>query len=160
MKISKKILAAGVGVTSILAIGVVGSAGALAAEVTEPPSIEEDYSYPGAAAILAEKGIKLIKGSGTIMLADCPTAVTNELIWVNTLSGYICFKATSNVGWLTMEIEEVYSIRGDMNNGSAKITVDGESETVQLVKGAWRGVGVGEDETKGLATLLEIRLTA
>ncbi|MFG1955026.1 hypothetical protein, partial [Micromonospora sp. NPDC048830] len=52
------------------------------------------------------------------------------------------------------------SIRGDMNNGSAKITVDGESETVQLVKGAWRGVGVGEDETKGLATLLEIRLTA
>ncbi|MEU6073574.1 hypothetical protein [Micromonospora sp. NPDC047074] len=159
MGVSKKV---GAGLAGILAIGLVGGAGswAAAAEPTEMPSIEEDFSYPGADAILAEKGIKLVKGSGTITLVDCPGALTAELIWVNTLNGYICFKAKSNVGYLTMEIGEVFSIRGDNNNGSATVTVDEETETVQLVKGAWRGVGVGEDETKGLATLLEIRLTA
>ncbi|MEU7803217.1 hypothetical protein AB0B10_28575 [Micromonospora arborensis] len=162
MKFSKKAVALGAGLVSVVTLGIAGGAGAWAAgaDPAEPPSIVEDYSYPGADTIMAEKGIKLIKGSGTITLTDCPATLTNQIIWVNTLSGYVCFKASSNSGYLTMEIDEVFSIRGDTNNGSAKVTVDDETETVQLEKGAWRGVGVGEDETRGLAVLLEIRLTA
>lgn len=159
---SRKRSVVGVGMATALVLGAIagGGAWASAVEPAEMPSIVEDYSYPGAQAILAERGIKLYSGSGDIMLADCPAAVTDELIWVNTLGGYICFKATSDVGYLTMEIDEAFAIRGDNNNGSATITVDGETENVQLEKGGWRGVGVGEDDTKGLAVLLEIRLTA
>ena len=41
------------------------------AQNDEPPPVVEDYTYPGAAAILAQRGIKLIKGNGGIRYADC-----------------------------------------------------------------------------------------
>ncbi|BCJ56720.1 hypothetical protein Jiend_01420 [Micromonospora endophytica] len=42
-----------------------------------PPSIVEDFSYPGNAEILSSSGIKLIKGDGRIMLADCGSNPNN-----------------------------------------------------------------------------------
>jgi hypothetical protein len=159
VKILKKIIAIGASVIAMLAVGAIGTSAAAGPQDEQQPSAVEDFNYPGADRILAERGIKLIKGSGSITLVDCPVEVTTDLIWVDGLDGFICFKATSNSGYLTMEIDEVFSLRGDTHNATATVTVDDETETVALNKGAWRGVGVGEDDTKGLATLLEIRVT-
>ena len=40
----------------------------------KPPALVEDYAYPGADRILTEKGIKLKRGDGRILLADCDQA--------------------------------------------------------------------------------------
>lgn len=162
MNPSRKLLA--VALATAAAIPVVGwSVSAAAADETTDAaatSLVEDYSYPGADKILAERGIKLLRGSGSIMLADCPVAATTELIWVATINGNVCFKASADTGYLTMEIGEVYSLRGDKHDTSATVTVDDETEHHDLVEGQWHGVGIGEDETKPLATLLELRVGA
>lgn len=158
----KKFSRIGLAAALFVAVVAAGGAWASAAEPAEPaemPSIVEDYSYPGAEAIFEERGIKLYSGSGTIVLADCPGGVTNELIWVRTISGYVCFEAKSNIGHLKLEIVDAFSIRGDNNDGVATITVDGDTERIQLEKGTWRPIGAGADDTKGLAVVLEIRLT-
>ncbi|BFU45539.1 hypothetical protein [Krasilnikovia sp. MM14-A1004] len=160
MLLSKKLLAltAGAIASSAAVVGLsINSASAESA--SDPKSLVEDYSYPNADKILAERGIKLIRGSGTIMLADCPaTPTNNDLIWVATLKGNVCFKATSSTGFLSLAMDEVYSLRGDDHKASATVTVDGETEQHNLKTGVWKGVGVGEDENKPLATLLEIRV--
>lgn len=44
-----------------------------------PPSIVEDYTYPGAVGILAQDNVKLFSGDGGILFADCasPQRVTS-----------------------------------------------------------------------------------
>ncbi|MGN9764296.1 hypothetical protein ACTMS2_03910 [Micromonospora sp. SD12] len=136
------------------------SGAASAALEDAPPSIEEDFSYPGAAQIEASDGIKLIKGDGKIIFAECVTGATNQIIVRSyaKLSGY-CFTVKGAPGYLTLEISDVYQIRGDSHTASARVSVDGETQTVALPKNGWVGVGVGEDDTLPPAVLLELRVT-
>ncbi|WFF00295.1 hypothetical protein [Micromonospora sp. WMMD964] len=138
-----------------------------AAEDT-PPSIVEDYSYPGAAQVLAQRGIKLIKGDGHITLVSCGSTPNNppaDLILVQsndlTLPAGInfCFKATGTTGLLTMEIPQVYFVRGDSTRTiAAKVEVKDEPTVVEVeevIPAEWQPVGVGQG--RGDATILELR---
>ncbi|MFD5092504.1 hypothetical protein ACFWMR_18010 [Amycolatopsis thailandensis] len=125
-----------------------------------PPAIVEDYSYPDAAKILAERGIKLIKGDGHILFADCAAGTGQAEVWSRT-KGHLCFKISGATGLLTMEVPEAYLITGaGAHTIVADIVVDGVPSTVTVAKGEFRGIGEGSDPNSGPATLLEFHSAA
>jgi hypothetical protein len=146
-----------------------GSVAALADDPADtPPSLVEDFSYPGAAQLESTRQIKLIKGDGHIMLADCgsdPNLPPKDLILVQTTRPGVpadtnfCFKATGSSGLLTMEIGDVYFIRGEEGRTiAAKVEVHDATpvtETEQIDPGEWQPIGIGQ--SRGAATLLELR---
>jgi hypothetical protein len=157
-------------VTGVLAVDVGRRSEAAAADA--PSSLVEDFSYPGAAKQLADRGIKLISGDGHIMLTDCgadPNLPPVDLLLVQTndltLPGdpNFCFKTSGAHGLLTLELSQVYFIRGN-NKGAvdAKVKVqptDGTStpvvKTEEVDPGEWQPIGIGASE--GDAALLELK---
>jgi hypothetical protein len=130
--------------------------------------IVENGSYPGAARVLAERGIKLITGDGHIMLADCgpdPDQPPSDLILVQSLDQSLpaganfCFKATGPHGYLTMEIPQVYFVRGENTRTiAAKVETHDATpvvETFQVDPREWQPLGIGQ--SRGDATVLELR---
>ncbi|MEU8659387.1 hypothetical protein [Actinoplanes philippinensis] len=159
-------LAAGAAAAVVLS----GSMAALAEAAADesPTSLVEDYSYPGAAQVEADRGIKLIKGDGHIMLVDCgadPNLPPEDLILVQTTKPGSpaqtnhCFKATGTSGVLTMEVGDVFFIRGESDRTlAAKVQVQDTTPVVETEKvepEEWQPVGVGQG--RGAATLLELR---
>ncbi|MEV4283408.1 hypothetical protein [Actinoplanes xinjiangensis] len=147
-----------------------GAAAALAEAAADesPQALVEDYTYPGAAQVEADRGIKLIKGDGSIMLADCgadPNLPPADVILVQTTAvgspdkTNHCFKATGASGFLSMEIGEVYFIRGEAGRtvGAKVETQDATPvvETERVDPGEWQPIGVGQG--RGDGTLLELR---
>jgi hypothetical protein len=128
-----------------------------------PPVAVEDYGYPGADRVLAEKGIKLKKGDGHILLADCDQAA--QQIRVLTVKddstgrqGTYCFRATAKTGRLTLELPRVFAVEAADHPVSANLTADGKTTTVNVAKGGFESVGEG---TVGGArsVLVELRVT-
>ncbi|MFJ3307141.1 hypothetical protein ACIPSA_29300 [Streptomyces sp. NPDC086549] len=128
-----------------------------------PPVLVEDYGYPQADRILAEKGIKLKKGDGHIMLADCDQAA--QQIRVLTVKDdsvgrrdTYCFKATAKTGRLTLELPRVFGVEAADHPVSADLTANGRTTTVDVPKGEYESVGEG---TVGGAksVLVELRVT-
>ncbi|OKJ29321.1 hypothetical protein AMK23_09255 [Streptomyces sp. CB02130] len=130
-----------------------------------PPSAVEDYAYPGAENILATKGIKLKKGDGHIVLADCdPNANQIQVMAVadeaTGRADQYCFRSTAKTGYLTLELPRVFflelmtseqPISADVMAGDAKTTVDVE---------AGGFANVGEGVVGGArSTLVELRIT-
>jgi hypothetical protein len=175
--VSKSVPAFLVGLATL---GVTAAVGAVVATraaaepaAAELPSLVEDYSYPGAAQLLTQRGITLHKGDGRITLVDCGADPNNppaDLILVQTndltLPGNpnFCFKANGTSGFLTMELSQVYFIRGENSRTvSATLEVqpvdDPADPTVvkeaEVTPGEWQPVGVGASE--GEAALLELR---
>jgi hypothetical protein len=149
-----------------------GSVMALASASADDPaaSLVEDYSYPGAAQVETTRGIKLIKGDGHIMLADCgadPNLPPENLILVQTSrlgspdDTNFCFKATGAKGFLTMEVDDVYFIRGERDRTvAAKVEVQEATpvtETERVDPGEWQPIGVGQG--RAAATLVELRFS-
>ncbi|WP_234382919.1 hypothetical protein [Streptomyces sp. XY332] len=134
----------------------------LAAEPPAPFAVE-DLNYPNSAQILAEKGIKLIRGDGNITLADCDD--TKKQIRVVTVvepnvnrQRFYCFTAHSTSGQLTLELARVYAIDAADHPLSADLTANGATQTVNIPKDGYASVGEG---TVGGArsVLVEIRIT-
>ncbi|MFC9624841.1 hypothetical protein ACFTXM_34390 [Streptomyces sp. NPDC056930] len=128
-----------------------------------PPSAVEDFSYPGAAGILATKGIELKKGDGHILLADCDPAA--EQIRVLTVkddtvgrAGTYCFRATGKTGYVTLSLPRVFALEAADHPFSADLTANGETTTVDVAQNGFESVGEG---TVGGArsVLVEIRVT-
>lgn len=128
-----------------------------------PPVAVEDYGYPQADRILTEKGIKLKKGDGHILLADCDQ--TAQQIRVQTVKddsvgrqGTYCFKALGRTGRLTLELPRVFAVEAADHPVSADLTANGETTTVNVPQGGFESVGEG---TVGGArsVLVELRVT-
>ncbi|MFJ9209556.1 hypothetical protein [Streptomyces sp. NPDC102264] len=133
------------------------------ADAGEPPFAIEDYSYPGAATIEATRGIRLKKGDGHILLADCD--LTARQIRVLTVKDEnvgrdetYCFRATAKSGYLTLELPRVFYLETADHPISAKLTADGKTQTVNVGKVDFQSVGEG---TVGGAqsVLVELRVT-
>jgi hypothetical protein len=116
----------------------------------------EDYNYPGAAAILAAQGITLKRGDGHIVLADCASSGEVLAIKSGLTADNICFLVTGNSGWLTMEIPDVFTIRGTDYTTQVDMTAGTEHRTYDIDKNLWTGVGEGDGEPDAYA-LVEIR---
>lgn len=138
------------------AIAVSGSA-ASAAEADAPPSLVEDYTYPGAAGLEASRHIKLISGDGRItLLKDCTS--TDPKIQVETFAagseGIYCFKVKGDKGVLKLEMPNVYLIFAGDEQLNAKVTVGAVAEEVDIRAGSLKGVGASDPDG---AVLLELR---
>ncbi|MGX1560492.1 hypothetical protein [Streptomyces sp. NPDC055506] len=159
-------------VISGILVSLIGAAGvsiAFADDAAQPPASEappnavEDYTYPGAAKILADKGIKLKKGDGHILLAECDQAA--QQIRVLTVedaaegrAGTYCFKALGDTGRLTLELPRVFAVEAADQPVHADLTANGETTSVVVPEGGWTSVGEG---TVGGArsVLVELRVT-
>ncbi|MET8730989.1 hypothetical protein ABZV81_27965 [Streptomyces parvus] len=131
----------------------------------DPPSTVEDFAYPGAADILATKGIKLKKGDGRVLLVDCvPDA---DQIVVRTVgdaevgrADNYCFRATAKTGYLTLELPRVFMIEllASEHPISADLTANNQTTTVDVEAGGFASVGEGQIGGPR-SVLVEIRVT-
>jgi hypothetical protein len=138
---------------------------------TPPPAVELG-TYPGAAEILEQSSIRLLRGDGHIVFADCATTPVDNIgvIKVHTTEpigpggdGLVCFKVTAPAGWLTLEVPAVYEIRGDGQRAGtghplrADVTTeDGDRTTVQVNPSGSTPVGIGASPDNEPTTLLRL----
>lgn len=131
--------------------------GAVAAVADEAPGYAvEDFGYPNADKILAEKNVVLKRGDGHITLADCVTG-TGQLEVQARDRSKVCFDVKGNSGWLTLELPSVYLIKGNDYATEAEMTVGTEEQSFDIAKNAWTPVGESTDEQAREWTLLELR---
>ena len=130
---------------------------------SNPPVAVEDYGYPGADRILAEKGIRLKKGDGRILLADCDPAsqqmrvLTRKDDSVNRAGTY-CFKAMGKTGRLTLELPQVFAVEAGTDHPiRADLTSNGQTTSVSVPKGGFESVGEGAGGAPSV--LVELRVT-
>ncbi|GHF37137.1 hypothetical protein FHX82_007270 [Amycolatopsis bartoniae] len=126
----------------------------------EPPSIMEDFSYPGATQVLAQRGITLISGDGHIMLVSCGASGLIEVRSSGNTAdkdpdpGHYCFKVTGSTGTLTLTIPNAYQVKGDNHAVTATVTVANTTSTVAVATNTWTGIGLGSGPDP--ATLLQL----
>ncbi|MFC8914940.1 hypothetical protein ACGF5F_31905 [Streptomyces sp. NPDC047821] len=136
--------------------------GAFAEAVADaaPGYAVEDYNYPQADKILAERNIVLKRGDGHIVLADCASETGLMEVWARS-KDKICFKVTGRSGWLTLEIPSVYGIKGSAGQtAQVDMTVGTEEKSFDVQKNTWTAVGESADEQGREHMLVEIRTAA
>jgi hypothetical protein len=117
----------------------------------------EDYNYPGADAIKAQKGIVLKRGDGHITLADCASG-TGLMEVYSRKSEKICFRATGPSGYLSLQIPSVYGVKGEADHeADVKLTTDGATQSIDVGKGEWKAAGEAADPDGRDFVLVEIR---
>ncbi|MEK2479135.1 hypothetical protein [Streptomyces noursei] len=127
----------------------------------QPPSAVEDFGYPNADKILEEKKIKLIRGDGHLLLAECGSSPQQIKVWTRG-GGDFCFQATAKTAFLTMEVPKVFALETASRPISADLTAGSKKETVKVSKEDPRQNGyqsVGEGVRGATSTLVELRVT-
>ena len=117
----------------------------------------EDFNYPQADKILAERNIILKRGDGHITLADCVSGTGLLEIMARDRTDKMCFKVTGNSGWLTLELPAVHTIRGNDYTTTVDMTVGTEEKSYDIAKNTWTSVGESADPDRRDHTLVEIR---
>ncbi|WP_167364529.1 MULTISPECIES: hypothetical protein [Streptomyces] len=117
----------------------------------------ENFDYPLADKILAEKKILLKRGDGHITLADCATGTGLLEIMARDKADKICFKVVGSSGWLTLEIPAVYAIKGNDYTTAVDMTVGTEEKSFDILKNSWTPVGEAADTEGRDHMLVEIR---
>ncbi|MEV7867827.1 hypothetical protein AB0P17_17365 [Streptomyces sp. NPDC088124] len=117
----------------------------------------EDFNYPNADKILAERNIVLKRGDGHITLVDCASGTGFIEVLARRHSGKVCFEVVGNSGWLTLEIPAVYSMKGNDYTTEVDMTAGAEERSFDLDKNTWTAVGESGDEQGREHVLVEIR---
>ncbi|MFJ8164137.1 FG-GAP-like repeat-containing protein [Streptomyces sp. NPDC096136] len=116
----------------------------------------EDFSYPGAAAIQAEKGVTLKRGDGNLMLQACDG--TQDMT-VNTrgLKDY-CFDVKSKPAYLSLELPSAFGIWTGAYPVKTTIEANGTKTVIDAPANDFTGYGEAtSDRVK--STLIELRVT-
>ncbi|MER6668287.1 hypothetical protein ABT256_27310 [Amycolatopsis japonica] len=133
-----------------------------------PPLAIEDFNYPQAAQIQAERGFLLKRGDGHIvLLATCPADTTDpDLLRIAERgqpgSGYVCFRVYGKTGHLTVEMPSVYGVNTGNFTTDVVLTPDDGTATKSYKVPPNTYAGVGESDptgTGGEYTLLEIQVS-
>ncbi|MEU4148420.1 hypothetical protein AB0896_33190 [Streptomyces parvulus] len=128
---------------------------------SQPGYAVEDYNYPQADKIEAERGIVLKRGDGHIVLAECGSE-TGLLEIYTRANSMVCFRTTGTSGYLSLEIESVYGAKG-ASDMDADLTLKAPDEDVQEVsvpKDAFTPVGESIDPEGRSHVLVEIVTSA
>ncbi|MDP5317327.1 MULTISPECIES: hypothetical protein [unclassified Streptomyces] len=134
-----------------------GTASPTVAEVSAeevPPAIE-DFNYPGAAKVLADKGLNLKRGDGHITLADCGSS-PDLLKFIGRDRDDFCFKVTGDTGYLTLEVPAVTGVQTTSQSARIAMTVDDETKTYDIAENKWQGIGETTDPEQRDHVLVEI----
>ncbi len=160
-------LFAAAGVAGVAVIS--GTAAITSAATTDdtPPSLVEDYSYPGADQILRDRGITLVSGDGHLQLVGCAGATgvievysTNNPADHGADPGHYCFRVSGATGYLKLSIPYAFQAKGDdqeAHNVKATVTIKGAPSTVNVDTHGWTGFGEGAGQDP--ATLVELKVT-
>ncbi|WP_435194075.1 hypothetical protein [Streptomyces sp. NRRL F-5630] len=124
-----------------------------------PGYAAEDFAYPRADKILAEKGLVLKRGDGHITLADCASGTGQLEILARDKGDKICFDVIGDEGFLTMEIPAVFSVRGNDYSTTVDMTVGDEEKSFPITENTWTPVGESADPQNRDFLLVEIRTT-
>ncbi|MFG2574768.1 hypothetical protein [Streptomyces sp. NPDC048481] len=117
----------------------------------------EDFAYPGADAVKAQRGITLKRGDGHITLADCASGAGLLEVY-SRRSDKVCFRATGASGRLTLEIPSVYGVKGEAGHDAAvQLTADGATQNLDVGRGEWKAAGEAADPDGREFVLVEIR---
>ncbi|WP_158892198.1 tachylectin-related carbohydrate-binding protein [Amycolatopsis anabasis] len=129
----------------------------LASPAEQDPPVE-DYAYPNADQIYADRGIRLKTGDGNILLVDCGDRT--DVMKVNTSKNTtFCFAITGPRGYLSLELPETFLAKGDDHDIEVTLVTKGRSETVPIAKEKWTKLGEAAKPADGPATLVEIKAT-
>lgn len=172
MHLTKKLAVAAAVAVGLATAGVWTAAAASNATQADDtqPSLVEDYTYPGAAQILAQYNVTLVSGDGHIIFADCSTPPVENVSVMQVRStenvgtnGLVCFKVLSPTGHLELRIPAVYEIRGDGRTSGAghkvkaEVTTDaGQHSTVDVNPSGSTQVGIGANPNNAPTTLLQL----
>ncbi|WP_175408052.1 hypothetical protein [Streptomyces sp. TRM64462] len=162
--ISRLLTAGAVAGAAALALTTGVTTGGTAAPSVTPVADEapgyavEDFNYPGADKILAEKGFLLKRGDGHITLATCGEAGLIE-VYSRKSSAPVCFRVTGNQGFLTLEMQAVYGIKGNDYDTDVTMTTGTEEKTFDVPKNSFTPVGEATDPQGRDHTLVEIVAT-
>ncbi|MGW0516165.1 hypothetical protein [Crossiella sp. NPDC003009] len=142
-------------VLAMIAGSVLAATGSPALTQDTPPPAVEDFAYPDADKIFKDKGIRLHRGDGNIILVDC--AAGGDPVKVRSRDrDEICFKVLGSTGKLAMELDQTFAIRGNSGHKvTALVSVNGKNESVLVPQNKWIGIGEGTGEGK-FGVLLEI----
>lgn len=152
-------LAAAAAVAGIAAVAAVGPMAAAAKEqhlAAEPRTLVEDFSYPGAAAIEAAGGPKLIGGDGRITYVEQCDDSDPTLIKLETLTNDVCFAVKGDTGWLSLRVEAVFLLSAGDQDVAAK--VEGLDKVVQVPEGTLQPVRAVDPTRRGV--VVELRASA
>ncbi|MFD7839294.1 hypothetical protein [Streptomyces sp. NPDC059761] len=116
----------------------------------------EDFGYPNADKILAERNIVLKRGDGHIVLADCGSATDLLEVWSREKEK-VCFRVTGTKGYLALEIPAVFAVKGNDYAAQVDMTVGSEEKSFDIKKNVWTPVGESADEQGRDFMLMEIR---
>lgn len=155
MKIKPRLLAVGALTVTAAAVAVNGLVHALPATAADgapaQDSLVETYDYPDGDKT---PGIKLIKGDGHILLANCDAGKTSAEVYSYNSDKPYCFQFKGKTGYVTLELHDVYGIRNHYDFGiSAKVST--VKDPIPVPADGWKGVGVSGGT--GPAILLELR---
>ncbi|RLU83118.1 hypothetical protein CTZ27_29065 [Streptomyces griseocarneus] len=138
-----------------------GSTAAIAADT--PPNTVEDFAYPQADKIFQERGIKLKRGDGHIVLVKCdsqPGLIEVSARGMKEIDkvgqGRFCFRVTGKTGYLSLELPNVYGAMGNEYDVDVNMMTSGEEKSFKLDKNAWKAVGKAADPLNREFALLEI----
>lgn len=127
-----------------------------AAAADEMPYTIEDFGYPDAAKIEAERAIALKRGDGNILLQACDGT---QDITVNTRSGEkdYCFDVKAKPGYLTLSVPKAWGIwTGD---APVKSTIEAGGQTTVIDAPANDFTSFGEATAESVpSTLIELRV--
>ncbi|OKK16288.1 hypothetical protein AMK16_26945 [Streptomyces sp. CB00455] len=115
----------------------------------------EDFGYPNADKILAEKKIVLKRGDGHIVLAECGTPGLFE-VWSRDVER-VCFKVSGSKGYLALEIPSVYTVKSSGYSAHIDMTTGTQEQSFDIPKDVWTSVGESTDPQTRDFTLMEIR---
>jgi hypothetical protein len=163
LRLLSRILAAALTLGGVIAAYAIGAAPASAdltpAAATAPGYAVEDFAYPQAERIYAERGILLKRGDGHIVLADCGSQSGLLEVWSRQSAEKYCFRVTGDHGYLSLELPSVYGIKGNDYTTEVNMTVDEEEKTFQVEKNSWTPVGESTDPNAREYALVEITAT-
>ncbi|GAA0409386.1 hypothetical protein [Streptomyces luteireticuli] len=121
-----------------------------------PGDAVEYFAYPNADKILAEQKIKLKKGDGHILLTEC-TGAPDLMEVFSHKHEKACFRVIGDKGYLSLEIPEVFGIKGNNYAARVEMSAGTERKTFTVNKNAWTAVGETADGQGRDFVLLEIR---
>ncbi|MCJ0875837.1 hypothetical protein [Streptomyces sp. AP-93] len=145
---------AAIGVAYAVPGTVTTAAAAVAAD--EMPYAIEDFGYPNAATIEAERGIVLTRGDGNIVLVACGGTVD---ITVNTRSGEkdYCFDVKAKPGYLTLSVPKAFGIWTGDAPVKSTIEADGVKTVINAPANDFTSFGEATAESTPSA-LIELRV--
>ncbi|MET9610862.1 hypothetical protein ABZZ17_38230 [Streptomyces sp. NPDC006512] len=124
----------------------------------EMPALVEDFGYPNAAKIQAEREIVLKRGDGHITLVNCSAGTPDILVKSRTGNREFCFDVNAPKGYVTLELPASFGIWTQAYPVKATITAGGTQTVIEAPANEYKPIGEGT-VNGATSVLVELRVS-